>query len=219
MAKRTGIILLSGGLDSTTLLWEYCDEIALAVSFDYGSKHNAREIAMARYQADSAGVEHIVIPLDFMAKYFRSDLLKNGGAIPQEAYTEDSIASTVVPFRNGIMLSIVAGLAESRGLDKLFIANHAGDHAIYPDCREEFILPMTSAIREGTCNHVEVMAPYTLITKTDILSRGHALGVDYAHTYSCYTGGDRHCGTCATCRERKEAFLVAGVADPTRYEA
>lgn len=217
MSEKNGIILLSGGVDSTTLLWEYATEIALAVSFDYGSKHNVREIACAQLQCKSLGVEHLVIPLDFMARYFKSSLLKGGGDIEKGSYDEKNMSSTVVPFRNGIMLSIVAGLAESRGLSKLYIANHGGDHFIYPDCRPEFIEAITACIRSGTCNGVEVVAPYTMLSKSDIVRRGEKLHVDYSNTYSCYEGGEKHCGECGTCRERREAFQEAGVDDPTHY--
>lgn len=218
MSKKEGIILLSGGIDSTTLLWEYRQDIALAVSFDYGSKHNERELDCARWQCKKLQVEHLAIPLDFMGKYFRSDLLKSGGEIKVGDYNAENMASTVVPFRNGIMLSIVAGLAESRGLTKLFIANHSGDHFIYPDCRPEFIKAMNEGIYLGTSNGVKVVAPYTHLSKAEIVARGGKIGVDYQHTYSCYQGESAHCGECGTCKERKEAFREAKVFDPTSYK-
>ena len=133
------ILIYSGGLDSTTLLQEYRDSISLAVTFDYGSKHNAREIAFAVENCKRLGIRHMVIPLDFIGKYFRSDLLLSGGEIPTGEYAEDNMRSTVVPFRNGIMLAVAAGLAESYDLDTVLLANHSGDHSIYPDCRPEFI--------------------------------------------------------------------------------
>lgn len=117
--------------------------------------------------------------------------------------------STVVPFRNGIMLAIGCGMAESRGLNRVLIANHFGDHSIYPDCREEFIRPMSEAMRNGTYAGVEIEAPYTKISKADICRIGTRLGIDYSKTYSCYKGGEKHCGKCGTCRERKEAFRLA----------
>ena len=147
MNTKQGLIVLSGGMDSVTLLYEYQADIALALSFDYGSKHNARELPMAALHCRRLGIEHIIIPLGFMGQYFRSALLEGGGEIPKGAYDEENMAATVVPFRNGIMLSIAAGLAESRGLQRLYIANHFGDHAIYPDCRASFIRPMHEAIR------------------------------------------------------------------------
>ncbi len=217
-AKKDSLIVVSGGMDSITLMYDKRDSIALALSFDYGSKHNARELAFARLHAERLGVEHLVIPLGFMGEHFLSDLLLSGGSIPEGRYDEENMKSTVVPFRNGIMLAVAAGLAESRGLKRMYIANHFGDHAIYPDCRAAFIRPMAEAIREGTTNAVLTEAPYTSITKTDIARIGAALGIDYAETWSCYKGGEIHCGVCGTCVERKEAMREAGIADPTQYE-
>ena len=200
------LLIYSGGLDSTTLLYEYRDCIALAVSFDYGSKHNAREIAYAKLHCNRLGIKHMILPLDFIGKYFRSDLLIGGGEIPEGSYDDGNMRSTVVPFRNGIMLAVAAGLAESYGLDTLLIANHSGDHAIYPDCRPEFIAAYYQAVWAGTYEGIRVVSPYCDITKRDIALRGHALGIDYAETWSCYKGGERHCGKCGTCTERKEAL-------------
>lgn len=213
------LLVLSGGLDSTTLLYDYADSIALAVTFQYGSNHNKREAAFAKYHCDKLGIEHIEIDLAFMGKYFKSSLLDGADAIPEGNYDEDNMKSTVVPFRNGIMLSVAAGLAESRGLKNVMMANHSGDHAIYPDCRPEFVKAMNAAIEAGTYEGVKLVAPYTDITKADIVSRGAKLGIDYSKTYSCYKGGEHHCGVCGTCRERKEAFTLAGVKDDTIYDA
>lgn len=214
---KDSLILLSGGLDSTTLLYAMKDRIALAVFFDYGSNHNHREFAMARNNCLELGIELIAIPLDFMGKYFKSSLLSGAEDIPEGNYDDENMKSTVVPFRNGIMLSIACGLAESNGLKRVMIANHAGDHAIYPDCREEFVNAMSAAMRAGTYDGIEICAPFTNMTKTDIVREGAALGLDYAMTYSCYKGGEKHCGKCGTCMERKEAFVLSGVADPTEY--
>ena len=126
--------------------------------------------------------------------------------------------STVVPFRNGIMLAIATGIAESHELKRVYIANHGGDHTIYPDCRPEFIDAMDKATSAGTFVDVRVEAPYTNISKADIVRRGTILGIDYAKTWSCYKGSEIHCGKCGTCVERKEAFADAGVEDPTEYE-
>ena len=209
------VLIYSGGLDSTTLLYEYKESIALAVTFDYGSKHNAREIAYAKENCRRLGIPHLIIPLDFIGKYFRSDLLLSGGEIPEGSYADENMKSTVVPFRNGIMLAIAAGLAESRDLDAIMIANHAGDHAIYPDCRPEFVEAFDHAAQTGTYNGVRVVSPYCDITQRDIALRGKELGIDYSLTYSCYKGGEKHCGRCGTCTERKEA--LEGF-DPTEYE-
>ena len=215
---RNSLIALSGGVDSTTLLYEYREEIACAVGFDYGSKHNARELAAAEAICRELEIPYLIIPLAFIEEYFRSDLLLSGGEMQLGDYSEENMSSTVVPFRNGIMLSVLAGLAESRDLQQVLIANHFGDHAIYPDCRESFVKPMGEAITAGTSNGVKLVAPYTGLTKAEIVARGTRLGVPYSKTYSCYQGGERHCGRCGTCRERHEAFVANGLEDPTLYE-
>ena len=216
--EKDSIIVLSGGMDSVTLMHEYKEQIALAVTFDYGSNHNKREIECAAYQCSLLGIKHLVIPLEFMARYFKSSLLEGADAIPEGHYADDNMRSTVVPFRNGIMLSVACGLAESYGLKHVMIANHSGDQAIYPDCRAGFVDAMSRAMQEGTYDGVTIIAPYTNISKNDIASRGKNLGVDYAKTYSCYKGGEKHCGKCGTCVERKEALAAAGIEDPTQYE-
>ena len=209
-----GLLIYSGGLDSTTLLYEYKDSIRLAVTFDYGSKHNAREIACAVDNCKRLGIRHLVIPLGFIGQYFKSDLLMSGGAIPEGSYADENMKSTVVPFRNGIMLAVAAGLAESYELDTVLLANHSGDHAIYPDCRPEFIDAFAAAVKAGTYEGIRVLSPYCNITKRDIALRGKAIGLDYSLTYSCYKGGEKHCGKCGTCVERKEAL---DGFDPTEY--
>lgn len=215
---KDSLMVLSGGMDSTTMLYEYADRIALAVNFVYGSNHNARELECARYNCDKLGIELVVVNLDFVGRLFNSSLLSGADAIPEGNYDSENMKSTVVPFRNGIMLAAAAGLAESRGLSAVMLANHSGDHAIYPDCREGFVKAMAAAISEGTYEHIRLEAPYTNITKTQIALRGKKLGVDYSHTYSCYKGGEKHCGKCGTCRERREALREAGIPDPTIYE-
>lgn len=215
---KDSVIVLSGGMDSVTLLYHYVNDIAAAVTFDYGSNHAKWEIECAKYHCEKLGIEHIVIPLDFIHQYFKSSLLAGPEAIPEGHYADENMKSTVVPFRNGIMLSIACGLAESRGLKRVLIANHGGDHAIYPDCRPTFIASMSDAMGYGTYNNVNVFAPYTHLDKADIARIGAELGVDYTKTYSCYRGNEKHCGRCGTCVERKEAFRNAGIEDNTEYE-
>lgn len=215
---KDSIIIVSGGMDSITLLYERKDDIAIGISFDYGSNHNAREIPFARIHCERLGIKHITIPLSFMHQYFKSSLLEGAEAIPDGNYDEDNMKSTVVPFRNGIMLSIAIGIAESNNLKRVFIANHGGDHTIYPDCRPGFIKAIDAAAQAGTFVDVHVEAPYTGLRKEDIARRGHELGINYAETWSCYKGGEKHCGKCGTCEERKEAFRLAGLDDPTDYE-
>ena len=216
--SKDSILVLSGGMDSVTMLHEYHKQIACAVTFNYGSNHNAREIEMARLNCAELGIEIIVIDLEFMKTYFHSSLLSGADAIPEGHYADDNMKSTVVPLRNGIMLAIAAGLAESRGLKRVMLANHAGDHTIYPDCRESFVKAMGKAITEGTWDDVQLYAPYTMLTKGQIAMRGKTLGIDYAKTYSCYKGGEKHCGKCGTCVERREALAEAGIVDTTQYE-
>ncbi len=211
---KDSVIILSGGMDSVTMLYDYQKSIALAVSFDYGSKHNEREIPFARYHCEQLGIKHVVIALDFMCRYFESSLLKGGGDIPEGDYDSDNMRSTVVPFRNGIMLSIAAGLAESNSLTKVMMANHSGDHAIYPDCTPAFVKAAA-----GTYEGIRLVTPYTNLTKAEIAAKGKQLGIDYSQTWSCYKGGEHHCGQCGTCRERKEALAEAGVDDATIYES
>lgn len=217
-SKRDAIMVLSGGMDSVTMLHEYADEIALAVNFTYGSNHNARELECARLHCRKLGIRLIEIDLSFIGRTFKSSLLSGADAIPEGEYSAESISSTVVPFRNGIMLSAAAGLAESHGLKRVMIANHAGDHAVYPDCRPEFVDAMSQAIAAGTFEHITVFAPYTMLTKSQIAEHGKALDIDYSTTYSCYRGGSIHCGRCATCLERRQALAEAGITDTTVYE-
>lgn len=215
---KDSVIIVSGGMDSITLLYDKKEEIALGISFNYGSNHNEREIPFAKMHCERLGIKHITIDLGFMHQYFKSSLLEGADAIPEGHYADDNMKSTVVPFRNGIMLAVACGLAESRGLAHVMIANHAGDHAIYPDCRPAFVRAMSSAMSAGTYDNITVMAPYTDISKTEIARHGGRLGLNYADTYSCYKGGAKHCGKCGTCRERIEALRDAGLDDPTEYE-
>ena len=215
---KDSVIIVSGGMDSITLLYEEKDSIALAVTFDYGSNHAKKEISFAKMHCERLGIKHLIIPLQFIKEYFQSSLLQGADAIPEGHYADENMKSTVVPFRNGIMLSIACGIAESNGLKNVLIANHAGDHAIYPDCRANFIAAMSQAMTLGTYEEIAIKAPYTYITKTDIARRGKQLGINYAETWSCYRGGEKHCGRCGTCVERREALRDAGIEDKTEYE-
>ena len=213
------VVLISGGLDSTVALHESAarGSVTLGLSFDYGAKHNARELPCAAWQCARLGIPHRVVRLDFMNGLFRSDLLQSGGPIPDGHYQEENMKSTVVPFRNGILLAMAAGVAESLGAQAVTIAAHGGDHAIYPDCRETFFGPFAEAVRAGTYAGIELRRPFVDATKADLVRLGRERGVDFRHTWSCYKGGDIHCGRCGTCVERREAFALAGVEDPTGY--
>lgn len=215
------VVLCSGGMDSVTALhWaRERHDVRAALSFDYGAKHNHREIPLAAEQAAIAGVPHQVIALDFIGKLFASDLLKSGGKIPEGHYADETMQRTVVPFRNGIMLAAAAGFAESTGAEGLVIAAHGGDHAIYPDCREDFMQAMGRAMQLGTYAGIQLLRPFIAMNKAQIAAEGARLGVDFGRTWSCYKGGAVHCGQCGTCVERREAFQLAGVPDPTEYES
>jgi 7-cyano-7-deazaguanine synthase len=158
-----------------------------------------------------------VIALGFVNRLFASTLLRSGGAVPEGHYEDATMRQTVVPFRNAIMLAIATGFAESRGAAGLVVAAHGGDHAIYPDCREDFLRAMEAAMRHGTYARIALLRPFIAMNKAQIAREGAQLGVDFARTWSCYLGGEVHCGKCGTCVERREAFLVAGLPDPTVY--
>jgi 7-cyano-7-deazaguanine synthase len=215
---KSYLVVFSGGLDSTcALYWAKAQgEKVVAVNFAYGSNHEKKECAAAKKIAAESGIELLHVNLDFFRKHFFSALL--GGIVPQGEYQPENMKSTVVPFRNGIMLSVAAGIAESRGLDAVVLGNHGGDHFIYPDCRPGFISAMNDAISAGTDGAVKVISPFCDMDKADIVRVGAQLGVDFGQTYSCYQGGDIHCGKCATCLERKAAFIASGVKDPTIYK-
>ncbi len=210
------LIIYSGGMDSTVLLHKYKDNIDLAISFYYGSKHNEREYKSAQSNTKVLNIEHEKINLGFLNDHLKSDLLNSGGDVPDGHYEEPSMKRTVVPFRNAIMLSIAVGIAESRGLDTILLGSHAGDHAIYPDCRPDFTNAFSLAAQAGTYGKIQVIAPFQNITKREIGIIGHKIGIDFDKTYTCYNGGDRHCGKCGACTERKEA--LEGF-DPTIYES
>lgn len=214
------VVLCSGGMDSVTALyWARREHDVRAVfSFDYGAKHNHREIPFAAAHADKLGLPHHAIALDFIGRLFASDLLKSGGEIPDGHYADETMRRTVVPFRNGIMLSIAAGYAESVGAAGLVIAAHGGDHTIYPDCREPFMQAMGEAMKLGTYAGIALLRPFIALDKAAIAAEGAQLGVDFSRTWSCYKGGAVQCGQCGTCVERREAFQLAGLTDPTTYE-
>lgn len=214
------VVLCSGGMDSTVALHDAHrrHQVLAVLSCDYGSKHNSREIPFAARHASLLGLPHRLIRLDFVRELFSSALLESGGDIPEGHYAEENMRQTVVPFRNGIMLAAAAGLAESIGAEGVVIGAHGGDHTIYPDCREGFMIAMGEAIERGTYAGVRILRPFIGADKAEIVRAGAALGVAFGETWSCYKGGATHCGACGTCVERREAFILAGVPDPTHYE-
>lgn len=210
------VLILSGGLDSTTLLYKLlADGYQIeAITFDYGQRHR-REIDSAREIAAINGIPHKVADLSAITPLLGDSALLGGKDIPSCHYTEEAAKQTVVPNRNMIMLSIAVGFAEAMKISEVYYAAHAGDWAIYPDCRTPFIEAMATAIRLATAwNPVELKAPFSGMTKAEIVKLGLAMKVPYELTWSCYQGGDRPCGVCPTCIERAEAFAINGVDDP-----
>lgn len=220
ISTHSALVVHSGGLDSTVALAWALESFGRveAICFRYDSKHNDREIAAAEAICRKLGVPRSLIDLSWIGAQFHSSLLRTGDAVPEGRYDAESMKSTVVPFRNGIMLAAAAGFAEDRGLEAVVIGNHSGDHAIYPDCRRAFIDAMDRAIQAGTDGRTRVLSPFCDWDKARIVREGVRLGVDFSMTYSCYNGRERHCGRCGTCTERREAFELAGVPDPTLYE-
>lgn len=208
MAKDM-ILSLSGGLDSSSLLFEYKDRIALAASFKYPANHNERELKRAKDVAKRASVDHHIVDLTSAFEGFKSALLSGAGAVPNAEYDKNSISQLVVPFRNGIFLSVLAGLAESKGCEYIALANHAGDHEVYPDCRPEFSSAMGLAIYKGTSNGVQFFCPYVNLDKGEIAYRGIKAGLKPEWTYSCYKGKKEPCQKCPTCIERNKAIEYA----------
>ncbi len=215
------LVVLSGGMDSATALGLMVAtrgaQYVQTITFNYNSKHNAQENVSAKMLAMHYRVPNELVNLPFINELFKSDLLAAGGEIPEGHYEEQSMKRTVVPFRNGIMLSIAAGFAESNGCREIVLGNHAGDHAVYPDCRSEFTTAMASAIALGTSEKIALVAPFVDRSKEYIVRLGRSLDVPYHLTWSCYKGRDHHCGRCGTCVERAEAFHLAGTKDPVKY--
>jgi len=216
----TTLVVCSGGLDSVTLAYQVRAEAELGrlVSFDYGQRHK-RELEFAARAAVDLGVRHVVVDLSDIARHLTGSALTDDIDVPEGHYEEANMRTTVVPNRNAIFLTVAFAMAAAGGATRVAAAVHAGDHFIYPDCRPEFIAAfqaMQDTSLEGI-GQIDLFAPFVTWSKADIVSQGNALGVPFEQTWSCYQGGDRHCGRCGTCVERAEAFHKAGVADPTDY--
>jgi 7-cyano-7-deazaguanine synthase len=214
------VIVLSGGMDSTVLLEDALKQgkEVCAISFDYGSKHNQTELQMVANCCQIKNIDHKIIKLPFINELFSSSLLQSGDAIPEGKYDADNMKSTVVPFRNGIMMSIAAGYAESIEANEVLLGSHAGDHFIYPDCRPEFNKAFSQAVSIGTDNKVQVVFPFAHIDKREIGDLGRSMNVDFSKTWTCYQGGEIHCGVCGSCDERKYALRFEEGLDPTEYK-
>jgi len=220
-AVMKSVVIYSGGLDSTVLLY-HLREVGAAVaalSVNYGQRHR-RELDSARRICAETEVEHREADLSSLVPLLGNNSLTDPSAkVPHGHYTEANMKATVTPNRNMILLSVAVAWAITREADNVAYAAHAGDHAIYPDCRREFADALDAAIRLADWREVSLYRPFVTWTKADIVARGAALGVPFDRTWSCYEGGNLHCGRCGTCIERREAFALAGVADPTPYDA
>lgn len=215
------LVVCSGGLDSVTLAHKVAAERNLVhiVSFDYGQRHR-KELDYARRAAQRLGAAHDVVNLVDVGARLTGSALTDGAAVPEGHYAEETMRVTVVPNRNAIMLAIAFGIAMARGAEAVATAVHGGDHFIYPDCRAPFIEAF-AAMEERALDEfakIALATPFLHASKADIVREGARLGVPFAETWSCYKGGARHCGRCGTCVERREAFELAGVADPTAYD-
>ena len=220
------VVVCSGGMDSTVLAYKVHrdDPVDLTlVSFDYGQRHK-RELSSAEAVADRLDAEWVLIDLvDYGAALASSALTNPDVPVPHGHYADESMRATVVPNRNAVMLAMAFGLAVDRGAKAVYTGVHAGDHPIYPDCRPEFIVALNRALRVGTEGYrhpdLQLLAPFVNVDKTEVARLGVELGVPFDLTWSCYEGGEVHCGECGTCVERIEALTDAGADDRTEYAA
>ena len=215
------VVLFSGGLDSTVLVYHLLQEKAdlKLLSIDYGQRHH-KEIISSTQIAESLGVPHFVLSLPSLGQLLGGSALTDQEiSLPEGHYAEESMKATVVPNRNMILLSLAAGHAISLKYDTVAYAAHAGDHTIYPDCRPEFADSMAHALTLADWSSINLLRPFVHWSKADLVRHGKKLGVPFEKTWSCYAGGDVHCGKCGTCVERKEAFKLVGLSDPTQYKA
>jgi 7-cyano-7-deazaguanine synthase len=213
------VILLSGGMDSATLLFHLADagDQIKTISFDYGQRH-VKELDAARQLSRLKGVEHIVADLRAINPLLGENSLSGRSVeVPEGHYEEETMKLTVVPNRNMIMLSLAIAWAIRLEYDAVAYAAHSGDHTIYPDCRPEFADAMERAAALCDWRPIRLLRPFVDMDKGDIARRGHQLGVPFDLTWTCYKGGELHCGKCGACRERIEAFAKHGLADPTQY--
>ncbi len=214
------VLILSGGMDSTVLLYHLLAEgVAVkALSINYGQRHS-KELAQAAEICSEVGVYHQIADLRSISGLLAGSSLTSADIeVPEGHYAEENMKATVVPNRNMIMLAVATGWAISVKADSVSYAAHSGDHAIYPDCRKEFADAMHTVMGLADWHPVKLHRPFVGMTKADIARRGHDLGVPFEKTWSCYKGLDLHCGRCGTCVERREAFEIAGLQDPTDYD-
>ena len=219
MKMNKAVIILSGGLDSTTLLYDLYAHTkdVYAITFNYGQRHD-KEIEMSVRTCEKVGVEHTIVNLSNLGDILGNNALTGEIEMPEGHYKDESMKLTVVPNRNMIMLSIAIGYAINIGSNHVYYGAHAGDHAIYPDCRPKFVQAIQNVAELCHYDPVYVHAPYLYMGKDKIVARGLSLGVDFATTWTCYRGTKLACGKCGSCTERLEAFKLNDVEDPIEYE-
>ncbi|MDI9243704.1 7-cyano-7-deazaguanine synthase QueC [Marinobacter sp. CHS3-4] len=216
---RTVVVIYSGGMDSYTLLHRALAQgfDVHALSFDYGQRH-VRELECVREVCQSLSIPHKVVDIRSLNVVMDGSALTADVDVPEGHYEEESMKATVVPNRNMILLSLATGYAVTAGADSVWYGAHGGDHAIYPDCRPEFVEKMDAVCRVANYQPVAIEAPFMGADKSQILTEGLNMGLDYSKTWTCYNGRERACGRCGSCVERLEAFAANGVTDPLPYE-
>lgn len=214
------VVIYSGGMDSFTVLNKAMQQgyDVHAVSFNYGQRHS-KELLYAQKVCEQHHIEHKIVDISSINQLIGGSALTDDIEVPQGHYEEESMKTTVVPNRNMIMLSMAVGYAVSIDAEAVYFGAHSGDHAIYPDCRTEFVDAMNEVCKIANYQAVEVRAPYLASSKIDILKEGLEMGLDYANTWTCYNGQEKACGKCGACQERLEAFSDNGVQDPIAYQA
>ena len=213
------VVIYSGGMDSFTVLNRalHDGKEVYALTFDYGQRH-VKEIEYASTVCKSLNVNHKVIDISAINQLLAGSSLTDDIDIPEGHYEAESMKSTVVPNRNMILLSLAVGYAVSVGASQVYYGAHSGDHAIYPDCRPEFVMKMNDVCKIANYESVEIFSPYLTVTKSDILTDGLKMGLKYDNTWTCYNGREKACGQCGACQERLEAFKDNNVTDPLNYE-
>jgi 7-cyano-7-deazaguanine synthase len=213
------VVIYSGGMDSFTVLNRALQDgkEVYALTFDYGQRH-VKEIEYASNVCKSLQVNHKVIDISAINQLLAGSSLTDDIDIPQGHYEAESMKSTVVPNRNMILLSLAVGYAVSTGASQVYYGAHSGDHAIYPDCRPEFVMKMNDVCKIANYESVEIFSPYLTVTKSDILTDGLKMNLQYDQTWTCYNGREKACGKCGACEERLEAFSDNNVTDPIDYE-
>lgn len=213
------VVVLSGGMDSVTMLHKLCQqyESVKAISFNYGQRHG-KELDCAKVNAVKLGIDHKIVDISFVRELIGNSALTGDTDVPEGHYEDDTMKQTVVPNRNMILASLAIGYAVNEGFDTVALGVHGGDHAIYPDCRPEFLQAMDAVSKLANYEPVAVIAPYLHADKAMIVAEGHSLNVDYSATWTCYKGMEKACGRCGSCVERLEAFRSNELTDPLPYE-